>query len=363
MVIVAQNKTLGVLGTEPPAKKQTEKEVPSTPLSREEKFKTLDSVGKSLQKQFDCIMLKKLGDKVNVKIPSIATGLPSLDYRVLGCGGIPRGRIIEIYGQESAGKTALSLHIVSQCQKQGGVAAFIDAEHAFDPTFASVLGVDVDNLYVSQPDYGEAAMEVAIALVESKAVDLIVVDSVSALIPKSELEGEMTDASMGTHARLMSKAMRKLIGICNTNQVAIIFINQIRMKIGVMFGNPEETTGGRALKFFSSVRLEVRRMSKSDGGELKVGETHIGHRLRIKNIKNKVGSPFNNTVVDLLYADGFDIREDMIEYAASIGLVTLGAWCTIKGDENKYRRPDLTADPLYATIKTVVEKTISEAHD
>jgi recombination protein RecA len=323
----------------------------------EERFKTLDSVGKALQKQFDCVMLKKLGDKVNLQIPSIPTGLPSLDYRVLGCGGIPKGRIIEIYGQESAGKTALSLHIIAQCQKQGGIAAFIDAEHAFDPTFANTLGVDVDNLYVSQPDYGEAAMEVAIALVESKAVDLIVVDSVSALVPKSELEGEMTDASMGTHARLMSKAMRKLIGICNTNQVAIIFINQIRMKIGVMFGNPEETTGGRALKFFSSVRLEVRRMSKSDGGELKVGDAYVGHRLRIKNIKNKVGSPFNNTVVDLLYDRGFDTKEDVIEYAASVGLVTLGAWCTVKGDDNKYRRPDLTDTALFDTIKLAVEKT------
>ena len=258
-----------------------EKAEPLKPLTQEEKFKILDGVGKSLQKQFDGIMLKKLGDKVNVKMPSISTGLPSLDFRVLGCGGIPKGRIVEIYGQEAAGKTALSLHIISQCQKQGGIAAFIDAEHAFDPTFANNLGVDVDELYVSQPDYGEAAMEVVIALVESKAVDLIVVDSVSALIPKSELEGEMTDANMGTHARLMSKAMRKLVGICNTNQVTVIFLNQIRMKIGVMFGNPEETTGGRALKFFSSVRLEVRRMSKSDGGELKEGDTHIGHRMRL----------------------------------------------------------------------------------
>jgi len=179
-------------------------------------------------------------------------------------------------------------------------------------------------------------------------------------------EGEMTDASMGTHARLMSKAMRKLIGICNTNQVAIIFINQIRMKIGVMFGNPEETTGGRALKFFSSVRLEVRRMSKSDGGELKIGDAHIGHRLRIKNIKNKVGSPFNNTVVDLLYDRGFDTKEDVIEYAASVGLVTLGAWCTVKGDDNKYRRPDLTDTALFDTIRLAVEKTrlvAQETHD
>ena len=352
-MVVIQNKLLGA--ELEPSKKQ-EKEV-ATPATLAEKFKTLDGVGKSLNKQFDCIMLKKLGDRVNVRIPSIPTNLPSLDFRVLGCGGIPKGRIVEIYGQESAGKTALSLHIIAQCQKNGGVAAFIDAEHAFDPTFANTLGVDVDNLYVSQPDYGEAAMEVAIALVESKAVDLIVVDSVSALVPKSELEGEMTDASMGTHARLMSKAMRKLIGICNTNQVAIIFINQIRMKIGVMFGNPEETTGGRALKFFSSVRLEVRRMSKSDGGELKVGETHIGHRLRVKNIKNKVGSPFNQTVIDLLYNEGFDTKEDMVEYAASIGLITLGAWCTVTGDENKYRRPDLTTEPVYATIKSLVKKS------
>ena len=325
---------------------------------KEEKFKILDGVGKSLQKQFDGIMLKKLGDKVNVKMPSSSTGLPSLDFRVLGCGGIPKGRIVEIYGQEAAGKTALSLHIISQCQKQGGIAAFIDAEHAFDPTFANNLGVDVDELYVSQPDYGEAAIEVVIALVESKAVDLIVVDSVSALIPKSELEGEMTDSNMGTHARLMSKAMRKLVGICNTNQVTVIFLNQIRMKIGVMFGNPEETTGGRALKFFSSVRLEVRRMSKSDGGELKDGDTHIGHRMRIKNIKNKVGSPFNNTICDLLYSTGFDIKEDVVEYAASLGIVTLGAWCTVKGSAEKYRRPDLTNEPIFSNIKLAVEKEI-----
>jgi len=322
----------------------------SEPLTQEEKLKALEAVSKSLQKQYDCIMLKKLGDKVNLPIPSISTDLPSLDYRVLGCGGIPRGRIVEIYGPESAGKTALSLHIISQCQKQGGIAAFVDAEHAFDPTFANNLGVAVDDLYVSQPDYGEQALEVVIALVESKAVDLIVVDSVSALIPKSELDGEMTDANMGTHARLMSKAMRKLIGICNTNRVAVIFINQIRMKIGVMFGNPEETTGGRALKFFSSVRLEVRRVSKSDGGELKDGETHIGHRLRVKNIKNKVGSPFNQTVVDLLYGSGFDTKEDMVEYAASVGVVTLGAWCTVKGSTERYRRNQLTDPDPYAMI-------------
>jgi recombination protein RecA len=327
-------------------------------VEKNEKFKILDGVGKSLQKQFDCIMLKKLGDKVNIKVPSIATNLPSLDHRVFGCGGIPRGRIVEIYGQESAGKTALSLHIVAQCQKQGGIAAFIDAEHAFDPTFAHNLGVDVDELYVSQPDYGEAAIEVVIALVESKAVDLIVVDSVSALIPKSELEGEMTDASMGTHARLMSKAMRKLVGICNTNQVTVLFINQIRMRIGVMFGNPEETTGGRALKFFASVRLEVRRMSKSDGGELKDGETHIGHRLRVKNIKNKVGSPFNQTIIDLLYASGFDIKEDVVEYAASLGIVTTGAWCTVKGSTERCRRMDLTSEPIFSSIKLAVEEVL-----
>lgn len=323
---------------------------------KDERFKTLEGVGKALQKQFDCVMLKKLGDKVNIKVPSIPTGLPSLDFHVLGCGGIPRGRIIEIYGQESAGKTALSLHIVAQCQKQGGIAAFIDAEHAFDPTFAHNLGVNVDELYVSQPDYGEAALDVVIALVESKAVDIIVVDSVSALVPKSELDGEMTDANMGTHARLMSKAMRKLIGICNINQVAIVFINQIRMKIGVMFGNPEETTGGRALKFFASVRLEVRRVAKSDGGELKDGETHIGHRLRIKNIKNKVGTPFNQTICDLLYARGFDTKEDIVGHAINLGIVTAGAWCTIRGSSEKYRRPDLTSEPIFGIIKLAVEK-------
>jgi len=277
-------------------------------MEKQEKFKTLETVGKELNKQFDCILLKKLGDKVNVKLPSIATNLPSLDHRVLGCGGIPKGRIVEIYGPESAGKTALSLHIIAQCQKQGGIAAFIDAEHAFDPTFANNLGVIVDDLYVSQPDYGEQAIEVVIKLVESKAVDLIVVDSVTALVPKAELDGDMGDSHMGLQARLLSQSMRKLVGICHTNSVSVIFLNQIRMKIGVMFGNPEETTGGRALKFFSSVRLEVRRVSKSDGGELKNGETHVGHRLRIKNIKNKVGSPFNQTICDLLYGSEVGAR-------------------------------------------------------
>jgi len=327
-------------------------------MEKQEKFKTLETVGKELNKQFDCILLKKLGDKVNVKLPSIATNLPSLDHRVLGYGGIPKGRIVEIYGPESAGKTALSLHIIAQCQKQGGIAAFIDAEHAFDPTFANNLGVIVDDLYVSQPDYGEQAIEVVIKLVESKAVDLIVVDSVTALVPKAELDGDMGDSHMGLQARLLSQSMRKLVGICHTNSVSVIFLNQIRMKIGVMFGNPEETTGGRALKFFSSVRLEVRRVSKSDGGELKDGETHVGHRLRIKNIKNKVGSPFNQTICDLLYGSGFDIKEDIIEYAASIGLVTTGAWCTVKGDKERYRRMDLTSEPIFSTIKSAVEESL-----
>src|SRR5208282_5252604 len=298
-----------------------EKEAPSKPLTAEEKVKLAKSVTTHLNNEYKDggVLVQKMGKKSTSRWPSLPTDLPTFDELVLGCGGMPDGRIIEIYGPESAGKTAFCLHIIGCAQRAGGLALFVDAEHALDINHARTLGVDVDNLIVSQPDYGEQALEVVLAFVRSRAVRIIVVDSVSALVPKAELDGDMGDSHMGLQARLMSQAMRKLAGEVAKSGTIVIFINQIREKIGVMFGNPETTTGGRALKFYSSVRLEVRRLSNTDGGQLKSGDIHVGHRMRIKNVKNKVGSPFRETVVDLLYASGFDIKKDMVDYAIATG--------------------------------------------
>jgi recombination protein RecA len=263
-------------------------------------------------------------------MPHIITGITSFDEEVLGVGGVPRGRVVEIYGPESSGKTTLVLEIIAAAQRNGELAAFVDAEHALDPNYASQLGVDVDNLYVSQPDYGEQALEAVIALVESRAVTIVAVDSVAALVPKAELDGEMGDSHMGLQARLMSQAMRKLVGICAVNEVTVIFINQLREKIGVVFGNPETTTGGRALKFYSSVRLDVRRDAN---GNIKDGDKIIGHRLKIKAAKNKVATPFRETVVNLIYGQGIDRKADLITYGESLGVVEKsGAWYNYKGE-------------------------------
>ena len=260
-----------------------EKEAPSKPLTAEEKLKLAKSVTTQLNNEYKDggILVQKMGKRSTSRWPSLSADLPTFDELVLGCGGMPDGRIIEIYGPESAGKTAFCLHVIGCAQRAGGLALFVDAEHALDINHARTLGVDVDNLIVSQPDYGEQALEVVLAFVRSRAVRIIVVDSVSALVPKAELDGDMGDSHMGLQARLMSQAMRKLAGEVAKSGTIVIFINQIREKIGVMFGNPETTTGGRALKFYSSVRLEVRRLSNTDGGQLKEGDIHVGHRMRI----------------------------------------------------------------------------------
>lgn len=343
-------------------------------LTKEDKLKAVASVAASINNTYDCKLIQKLGKgKAAARIPCIPTNLPTFDEDVLGCGGVPKGRIIEIYGPESAGKTAISLHIIAQAQKAGGLAAIVDAEHALMLSHARTLGVNIDELIIAQPDYGEQALEVVLALAETGAVDVIVVDSVSALVPKAELEGDMGDSHMGLQARLMSQAMRKLVGVTAKSGTILIFINQVREKIGVMFGNPETTTGGRALKFYSSVRLEVRRLSKTDGGEIidPVTKNHIGHRMRIKDVKNKVGSPFRETLVDLMYAEGFDIKADTIEYLLEHDILVTGT--KTKTDEGNgvpkgwigfeaenYRKNDLTTSPIWDRVSLAAKKAIDD---
>jgi recombination protein RecA len=320
-------------------------------LNKAEKLAAAAVVTKAMNKEAGDILIQPIGRKTGVRMPSISTNLPTFDEFVLSCGGFPRGRISEVYGAESAGKTTFTLHTIGQAQQAGLVAAFVDATHALDVNYASKLGVNMDELILSQPDYGEQAIEVVLNLVESRAVDIVVIDDVTSLIPKAELEGDMTDASMGMQARLMSKAMRKLVGVASKTGTVVIFINQVREKIGVMFGNPEVTTGGRALKFFASVRLEVRRLSKSDGGDVIDPETklHTGHRMRLKNVKNKVGPPFRETIVDLDYATGINLKSDMIQHAVNVGVVEdARGWFIYKGD--RYRKAQLTESPIYDTI-------------
>lgn len=332
-------------------KEDLSKPQPLTPLNKSEKLAAAAGVTKSMNKEAGDMLIQPIGRKTGIRMPSISTNLPTFDEFVLSCGGFPRGRICEVYGPESAGKTTFTLHTIGQAQQAGLVAAFVDATHALDVNYAAKLGVDMDELILSQPDYGEQAIEVVLNLVESRAVDIIVIDDVASLIPKAELEGEMTDASMGMQARLMSKAMRKLVGVASKTGTVVIFINQVREKIGVMFGNPEVTTGGRALKFFASVRLEVRRLSKSDGGDVIDPETklHTGHRMRLKNVKNKVGPPFRDTIVDLDYATGINIKSDMVQHAVNTGLIEdARGWFIYKGD--RYRKAQLTESPLYDTI-------------
>lgn len=341
------------LETAPLSKKQEKVEplAPLLPLTKAEKTAAIKSTTNKLNKDFETLLVQKLGKKTGMRFPSIPTDLPTFDETLLSCGGLPKGRVIEVFGPESAGKTTFALHCIASAQKTGGNAVFVDAEHALDVNYAKKLGVDVDNLIISQPDYGEQALEVVLAFIESRAVDIIVIDSVSALVPKAELEGDMGDVHMGLQARLMSQAMRKIVGRAAKTGTIVLFINQIREKIGVSFGNPEVTSGGRALKFYSSVRLEVRRLSNTDGGQLMdENKIHIGHRMRIKNVKNKVGPPFRETVVDLLYATGLDTRGDMIEYAISLGVIEPEpkGWFAYKG--KNYRKNELTADPVYGTI-------------
>ena len=332
------------------------------PTSKQEKFKAVATVGKVFDKKLGRKTFQRQGNKVNRPIPCIPTNMPSVDRVVLGCGGVPRGRIIEVYGPESAGKTAFCLYVIGQCQKAGGVAAFVDAEHALSPTFASKLGVNMDELIISQPDCGEDALDIVEALVESRGVDIIVVDSVTALVPRAELNGDMGDSHMGLQARLMSQAMRKLCAICATNGISVIFINQIREKVGLVFGNPEVTTGGRALKFYSSIRLEVRRVAGSKGGTL-LGDDKLvyGHLVNLKAVKNKVAMPFRESIVELDYALGFQADEDLWDHALKIGVLTGTAKFVIKGSENKLHKDVILGEPANLQhLREAVEQHYAE---
>ena len=292
------------------------------------KEQALNDAIKQIEKQFGKGSVMKLGDRAAVDVAVIPTGSLTLDM-ALGIGGYPKGRIIEIYGPESSGKTTLTLHAIAEVQKQGGTAAFIDAEHAIDPVYAKNLGVNIDELILSQPDSGEQGLEIAETLVRSGAIDLVVVDSVAALVPQVELDGEMADQQMGLQARLMSKALRKLSGVMNKTDCTIIFINQLREKIGVMFGNPETTTGGRALKFYSSVRIEIRRSEA-----IKNGTEIVGNKVNIKVVKNKVAPPFKSTQVDIIYGKGISRDGEVLDLAVEKDIVDKsGAWYAYKGEK------------------------------
>jgi recombination protein RecA len=304
----------------------------------QQKDKTLDLAISQIEKQFGQGSIMRMGEDSIIKIEGISTGSISLNA-ALGIGGIPRGRITEIYGPESSGKTTLSLHIIAEAQKSGGYAAFIDAEHAMDPEYAKKLGVDTDNLLISQPDTGEQALDITETLVRSGALDVIVIDSVAALVPKAELDGDMGDSHMGLQARLMSQALRKLTGTVSKSRTSVIFINQIRHKIGVMFGSPETTTGGNALKFYASVRLDIRRI-----GQIKEGDQVVGNRTRVKVVKNKVAPPFKNTEFDIMYGEGISYEGDLLDLAVQADIVNkMGAWYSFnkekigQGKENAKR--------------------------
>jgi recombination protein RecA len=334
----------------------------------EARTKAIDAAVSQIEKQFGKGAVMKMGQQdAAVKVPAIPTGSIAFDL-ALGIGGFPRGRVVEVFGPEATGKTTLGIHVIAEAQKQGGQAAFIDAEHAMDPNYAASIGVDVDNLLISQPDYGEQALEIAEVLVRSGAVDVIVVDSVAALVPKAELEGEMGDAHVGLQARLMSQALRKLTAIVSRSKTCFIFVNQIREKIGFFLGSPETTTGGRALKFYSSLRVDVRRIAS-----LKDGDNVIGNRVKVKIVKNKIAPPFKTAQFDIIYGEGISREADLIDSGLEVGLIDkAGTWYSYKGErlgqgkENVKRllkeKPEL-ADELDHETRKIVGLEVPEKEE
>ena len=345
------------------AKKTEEKTMADKPVANEDKLKALGLAMQQITKEFGDGSIMKLGEAKHVDVETISSGALSLDL-ALG-GGYPKGRIIEIYGPESSGKTTLTLHAIAQVQKNGGTAAFIDAEHALDPAYAKRLGVDTENLLVSQPDNGEQALEIVETLVRSNAVDIVVVDSVAALVPQAEIDGDMGDSHMGLQARLMSQALRKLTGIIDKSKTTVFFINQIRMKIGVMFGNPETTTGGNALKFYASVRADIRRT-----GQIKEGEEITGNRTKVKIVKNKIAPPFRTAEFDIMYNQGISKTGDVLDLGVQYSVVEkAGAWFAYGGEKigqgreaaKKYLAQNpAVLDEIEAKVKETVKKAEEE---
>ena len=328
-------------------------------MAQEDKLKALDAALAQIEKQFGKGSVMKLGDSsANMNIETVPTGSLSLDI-ALGLGGVPKGRIVEIYGPESSGKTTVALHMVAEVQKRGGIAGFIDAEHALDPVYAKNIGVDIDNLYISQPDNGEQALEITETMVRSNAVDIIIVDSVAALVPKAEIDGDMGDSHVGLQARLMSQALRKLTGVISKSNCSVIFINQLREKVGIMFGNPETTTGGRALKFYSSIRMDVRRIEA-----LKQNGEVIGNRTRVKVVKNKVAPPFREAEFDIMFGKGISKEGDIIDLGVNANIVEKsGSWYAYNGAKIGQGRENaklyLAQNPL---ICEEIENQVRELH-